>query len=149
MEIKKTVEKIVKKYGSRDPFRIAEKMNIIILYEEFENIRGFYNKCYRQKFIHLNSRLSEKQRLFTLSHEIGHAVLHPDANTPFLRDNTFFSINKLEREANLFACELLYPDSMFEEYKELSIYDISDMLGLDINIVKYRMERIYREGVKK
>ncbi|MBR1445260.1 MAG: ImmA/IrrE family metallo-endopeptidase [Firmicutes bacterium] len=142
MEINKIVEKIVKKCDTRDPFKIAEKMNIIILYEEFENIRGFYNKCYRQKFIHLNNGLNEKQRLFTLSHEIGHAVLHPNANTPFLRDNTFFSINKLEREANIFACELLYPDSVFEEYKEISIYDISVILELDINLVKYRMDRI-------
>ena len=113
-----------------------------ILYEELEDIRGFYNKCYRQRFIHLNSRLDEKQRIFTLSHEIGHALLHPDANTPFLRGNTFFSINKLEREANIFACELLYPDSMLEEYRELSVYDISKILGIDADIVKYRMDNI-------
>ena len=41
------------------------------------------------------------------AHELGHAVLHTHANTPFLRKNTFFSVDKLEIEANTFAALLL------------------------------------------
>ncbi|MGQ0440076.1 ImmA/IrrE family metallo-endopeptidase, partial [Bacillus sp. B-TM1] len=32
------------------------------------------------------------------AHELGHAVLHTHANTPFLRKNTFFSISNLSTE---------------------------------------------------
>lgn len=55
-------------------------------------------------------------RKFVCAHELGHALLHPGINTPFLKASTLFSVNKLEREANEFAVELLLPDDLIKEY---------------------------------
>ena len=36
-------------------------------------------------------------------HELGHSVLHPNLSTPFLKENTLYSINKLELQVNIHA----------------------------------------------
>ena len=93
MEIKQRVNRLCRKYGTRDPFELAERMNILVVREPLGSINGYYNQCYRQKFIHINEELEEYRQKFTCAHELGHAVLHPKANTPFLRDNTMFSVS--------------------------------------------------------
>jgi Zn-dependent peptidase ImmA (M78 family) len=99
--------KLVKKYETRDPFRIAKELGIIILYEPLGTINGYYNKVYRQKFIHINENLTEYNKIFTAAHELGHALLHPNSNTPFMKSYTFMNIDRLEIEANEFAVNLI------------------------------------------
>ena len=66
--IKKEVVKLVKKYKTRNPFEIAKNENIIVIYEELGSINGYYNKFARQKFIHINSNLSEQMQIVTCAH---------------------------------------------------------------------------------
>lgn len=130
MEIKQRVNRLCRKYGTRDPFELAERMNILVVREPLGSINGYYNQCYRQKFIHINEELEEYRQKFTCAHELGHAVLHPKANTPFLRDNTLFSVSRLEREANCFAAELLCPDKVLLEYPGCTVGELARILGI-------------------
>ena len=130
MEIKQRVNRLCRKYGTRDPFELAERMNILVVREPLGSINGYYNQCYRQKFIHINEELEEYRQKFTCAHELGHAVLHPKANTPFLRDNTLFSVSRLEREANCFAAELLCPDEVLLEYPDYTVGELARILGI-------------------
>ena len=107
---KVTPKQLISKYKTNNPQEIAQELGIIILFEPLGEINGYYNTAFRQKFIHINNTLVEAKQKFTIAHELGHALLHPKANTPFLRDNTLFSINKLEIEANKFAVDLLITD---------------------------------------
>ena len=129
MEIKQRVNRLCRKYGTRDPFELAERMNILVVREPLGSINGYYNQCYRQKFIHINEELEEYRQKFTCAHELGHAVLHPKANTPFLRDNTLFSVSRLEREANCFAAELLCPDEVLLEYPGYPVGELARIGG--------------------
>lgn len=74
---------------------------------------------------------------FVCSHELGHAVLHPRSNTPFLRNKTLFSIDKNEVEANTFAVELLMDDEKINKFKEtnLSIQEIGKICGVPGKVV--------------
>jgi Zn-dependent peptidase ImmA (M78 family) len=74
---------------------------------------------------------------FVCAHELGHAVLHPKSNTPFLRANTLFSIEKLEVEANTFAVELLLPDDVIAQCQnsDLTIYDIAKVHSVPKELV--------------
>lgn len=110
--------KIVKKHGTTNPFEIAKRKDIIVLFEDLGNTLGFYNTYKRFKFIHINNKINETTQKFVCAHELGHAVLHPKANTPFLRNQTFFSVDRLEIEANTFAVELLLTDEMISAYKD-------------------------------
>ena len=69
MDIKGLAEKICKEYNSRDPFEIAERRNIIVVFESLGSIRGYYSRSLRQKFIHINQDLERQQALFTCGHE--------------------------------------------------------------------------------
>ena len=132
MEIKEYVRNIVKKHNTTNPFEIAKRKNIIVLFEDLGNTLGFYNTYKRFKFIHINNKIDETTQRFVCAHELGHALLHPKANTPFLRNKTFFSVDRLEIEANTFAVELLLPDEMISEYQDtnLSIQEIAEIYGI-------------------
>ncbi|MEB4819044.1 ImmA/IrrE family metallo-endopeptidase [Bacillus thuringiensis] len=132
MKIKEYVMKIVKKHGTTNPFEITKRKDIIVLFEDLGNTLGFYNTYKRFKFIHINNRIDETTQRFVCAHELGHALLHPKANTPFLRNKTFFSVDRLEIEANTFAVELLLPDEMISEYQDtnLSIQEIAEIYGI-------------------
>ena len=42
MDIKRLAESLVKKFGTRDPIRIAEELGYIIIYTPLVGVRGFY-----------------------------------------------------------------------------------------------------------
>lgn len=138
LSIKEKVEFLCKKYDSRDPFEIARQKGIYILHEPLGTIKGYYNRCYRQKFIHINSSVPREEEAFICAHELGHAVLHPTANTPFLQSNTFFCVNKLEIEANRFAADLICPDEAIQELSGYTVPEIASCLGLDEELVRYK-----------
>lgn len=129
--IKKIVLKLVKTYKTNNPFELAEFKNIsVIPWDLHDDIKGFYRYVRRNKFIFYNKNIHEGEKNFVCAHELGHAVLHPKENTPFMRVNTLFSIDKIEVEANTFAVELLIPDNELIEYKHLPMQDIAGIYGV-------------------
>lgn len=119
MDIKLKVLNLIVKYGTKNPFKLAKKLNIEILIEDLGEVRGLFKKILRRKFIFINSNLSEFDRLLVCCHELGHAILHSSSEYQFLIDNTsLLRRSRLEDEANLFASYLLIPDDeVFEEYE--------------------------------
>lgn len=145
MNIKTIVQTLVNKYKTNDPFEICDYKNIIVSKEPLGTIKGYYSKFYRQKIIHINSELDYHQRLITCAHELGHAIIHPNSNTPFLKGNTFLLVDKLEIEANKFACYLIFSDEEFLNLKDYTIYEIAQILGIEVSLVEYRLKRIYKK----
>ena len=113
MDIREEVAYLKRYYKTDDPFDVIRAKNILLLYEELGLIKGYYNRVLRQKQIHINCNLEGNQRIFTATHELGHAIMHPKANTPFLLANTYQSVDKLEIEANKFAVEFLITDETY------------------------------------
>ncbi|EOW9529611.1 ImmA/IrrE family metallo-endopeptidase [Bacillus cytotoxicus] len=132
MDIKEFVLYITKKYETTNPFEIARQKEIIVLYDDLGNTLGFYNTYKRFKFIHINNQIDEITQRFVCAHELGHALLHPKSNTPFLRKKTFYSVDRLEIEANTFAVELLLTDEMISQYKNtnLSMQEVAEIHGV-------------------
>lgn len=119
MWIKEIVEDLIKKYNTSDPFEIAKAKNIYVFEMDLhEEISGFYKYIRRNKFIYLNLNLNKEDKIFTLSHELGHSELHNGINAPFLKRKTLFSVDKIENEANRFAVELLLSDKVITEHKD-------------------------------
>ncbi|MCM3736228.1 ImmA/IrrE family metallo-endopeptidase [Bacillus cytotoxicus] len=147
MTIKEYVLHIIKKHESTDPFDIARQNEIIVLYEDLGNTLGFYSSYKRFKFIHVNNQIDEITQRFVCAHELGHAVLHPKANTPFLRNQTFFSVDRLEIEANTFAVELLLTDEMISEYENtnLSIQEVAEIHGVPQSFARLKTYETFRK----
>lgn len=135
-------EKLCRILDTRNPFELAASLGIVVLYEPLGSIQGYYNKCYRQKFIHINEELDGYEATFACAHELGHAILHSDVNTPFLRKNTMFSVGRIETEANRFALDLLFEDEELQPFLERSITDAAAYMGVDVPLAKYRMEGV-------
>ncbi|MGC8229873.1 ImmA/IrrE family metallo-endopeptidase [Pseudobacillus badius] len=131
--IKDTVVQLTKKYKTNNPYEIAAAKNIYVMEQDLhESIYGFYKYIRKNKFIFINSNIQQTLKFFTCAHELGHSELHPRVNTPFLKANTLFTVNKVEVEANKFAVELLLPDEEVYQYKHtnLSISEISKIFGI-------------------
>ena len=116
MDIQFRVLKLIKTYGTNNPFKLAKKLNIEIIFDDLGEVRGLFKRILKRKFIFINSELSEFDQMLVCSHELGHAVLHASSNYQFMIDNTkILRLSKLENEANLFASYLLFPNDDFIE----------------------------------
>lgn len=124
--IEKGVKKLIINHDTNNPFKIAKKLGITVLHEDLGNTLGFYSKHFRMKFIHVNQNLELEEKEFVCAHELGHALLHPDANTPFLKKHTLFSTDKIEQEANAFALNLLFHEK-----------DLNEQLTIELALNRY------------
>jgi len=101
-------QKIIKKYDTNDPFKIAKTKNINVICTNLgPTTWGFRIREKRISVIYVNNQLKRHKRYYALAHELGHEFLHPHINTPFLRTNTLFSVSKVEKEAHRFGVHLL------------------------------------------
>ena len=74
-----------------------------------------------------------------MAHELGHAILHMKEDCCFIKNHTLFLASRLEIQANLFTAELILPDGSLQEYAQLSVYDAANILGLNSDLVRYRL----------
>ena len=110
--IYKKANQAVKKYGTRDPFKIAEASGVHLYYEQFNSLLGLYTCKWRRRMIFLNNRLEEPLSAIVLAHELGHDVLHREIAETGLREYNIFGIKDItEQEANIFAAHLLLDDN--------------------------------------
>lgn len=145
MDEQSLVRQVEKKYKTRSPHELTSSMGIILHREELGSILGYYYKAYRIKHIVLNSDLEYMSPLeqYVLSHELGHSVIHPNANTPFLRANTFLSVDRMEIEANKFAMYLLITDEDIQEYaveQQYTVDMLASLWGYEKKLIELRLK---------
>ncbi|WP_121639662.1 ImmA/IrrE family metallo-endopeptidase [Virgibacillus sp. Bac330] len=136
--IKTIVDKLVQAHGTNDPFDIASALDIHVYKKELHSeIMGFYKYIRRNKFIFINSNLDFEEQRFTCAHELGHSQLHPRLNTPFLRNKTLYSLDKIEREANTFAVEMLMHETDLLQFQNqtLTLYEAAKIYGIPQEII--------------
>ena len=134
MDIKAAVTQLLKKHNTNNPYKLAELLNIIICYADLGSTWGYYTTYKRSRFIIINQNISETLQTYTCAHELGHSVLHKGVSTPFLRKHTLFSVEKIERQANTFAVELLLPDDLLKQYPDTSIHRLADMVSVPMGL---------------
>lgn len=139
-EYKKIIYHLTQKYNTSNPFELADALKISVYYENLGTINGYYNKPLRMKQIHINSTLDKHMAEYTCAHELGHAILHPNASTPFLRSKTMISVDKMEIEANTFAVNLLIPDKTILENCWYTTEQFSRLLGYDQALIELRLK---------
>ncbi|WP_270471659.1 ImmA/IrrE family metallo-endopeptidase [Hungatella hathewayi] len=147
MDEREYVQKVIRKYKTRSPYELTSSMGVILHREELGGILGYYYKVFRIKHIVLNSDLEymSPEEKYVLSHELGHSVVHPDANTPFLRANTYLSVDRMEIEANKFAMQLLISDDDIREYaieQQYTIDMLARMWGYEKKLIELRLKEM-------
>lgn len=142
--MKRTIRQLVayykRKFETSDPFEIAKMLNIEVQMGDIGSRSGCYMYIKRHKCIFINENLEEHEMRLVMAHELGHAILHPKDNCYFIRNKTLLLNSKNEVQANQFAAELLIPDSLIEENKDLSIEQFSRMIGYSKELVELRLK---------
>lgn len=142
MNIKTRAESIVKKYNTNNPFEIADKLNIKINFMNYpEEVNGLYIYVHRNSLIFINDNLPYMMQKVVCAHELGHAVLHHQKNSTFMKSYTLFSIPKHENEANLFCTYLLLPEKDLVEYENLTIEQIAAATFIPVHYIKLRLQK--------
>lgn len=140
MDIKKIVNSLVKKHKTRNPFEIIKGLNVILVPVPLKGVRGFYQYFQRNNIIYIDDSLPEHEQNLVCAHELGHMLLHKKANALFMDTYTGFNTTKYEKEADLFAMELLVPDETFLEYQEYTTEQIALALGYTEKLIKLRLK---------
>ncbi|HRH45286.1 MAG TPA: ImmA/IrrE family metallo-endopeptidase [Pyrinomonadaceae bacterium] len=131
--IKQLVKKILIENNIQSPYvrieDIVKNIGIELIEEDAnDDIAGFLIKNYDEKtaIIGVNKNHKPNRRRFTIAHELGHFFLHNyegvhfdgkhSGSQMFLRDEKSTKGTDIEeREANLFAAELLMPEILLQK----------------------------------
>lgn len=138
MNIKKIVLNLIKKYNTQDPFELAELLNIEYIIGSMGKCNGCYLYLKRHRCIFINDNLSDSEMSIVMAHELGHAILHRTENCYFIRNKTFMSTARIEKEANTFAAELLIPDSLIYENPGITKNQLARLAGYDEKIMEFK-----------
>lgn len=132
-----------------DAVAIAERNGIqvkeIEMPTSYEDVAGFYNE--KEKTIYVAKDDKPTRKLFTVAHELGHALLEHKNYSVLLRiPNERTSYTRVEKEANAFASHLLMPNFMLKEYLEKYHFtgsnykEMADIFGVPIKAMKVQLE---------
>ena len=110
---------------------------------KYSNVAGFINL--ENKQVVLNRSDAGTRQAFTLAHELGHWLLHPQ-----LRDQPETLIvlrqplgrtggDPLEREANCFAANLLVPRDFLIQYITYPVSTIAKAFGVSPDVIEFRL----------
>ncbi|SKC79863.1 Predicted Zn peptidase [Maledivibacter halophilus] len=150
--ILKKVDKLIKIHKTRNPFEIAESMNITVKYDDLGSLKGFYFYQSRFRYIVINENIDDRLKPIICAHELGHDRLHQSfAKSGAIKEFSFFDMSaKPEREANLFMAELLVTDDDILNLTKLGYnHDfIARELGVPIEVVDFKGQILRKKGFK-
>lgn len=94
----------------------TEKYGLLLFKEDIAKLSGFIGYGDNGlSAICINYKRPIGHQNFTLAHELGHWFMHNGQNISDDDKTCSFSTESIEREANMFAAELLYPERLFIE----------------------------------
>ncbi len=147
----KRAREIIRQVGRRDMKRVAQELNIKVLYNEnFTKLLGMYFYQWRNRFIFLNANLDNIWLNMVLAHEIGHDQLHRDlAKQTQLQEFELFRLNsRTEYEANAFAAHLLMDtDAVYAELKDgCDEFTLAQKMNCNINLALVKLQEMAKLG---
>ncbi len=143
---------LVRRCGTRDPFRIAQELGVEVLFcDDFGPLKGMYRVIKRNRFIFINKDLSPRMQRIVCAHELGHDQLHRYlAKGNALQEFMLYDMaTKPEYEANIVAAEILLDTDELLEYVYHYGYtseQIARAMHTDINLVALKIAHLAETG---
>ena len=146
----RAVERLIKKYDTRDPYELCKLLGIKIhYYDSQKKLKGFFYYQSRQKNIVIDSNVNEVLERILIAHELGHAILHTKiAMMRGFQEMEVFDGSSLEEdEANFFAAELLLEDqAVLECLSEYSFFETAKRLYVPAALLDYKFSLLHEKG---
>ena len=142
MDARALAKKAVAKYATRDPYRIAGELGILVILCPLCEVRGARQYIHRRTIIYINSSLDEAQQRLVCAHELGHHFCHRGLNRFFMDHNTGMVSNRYENEAHRFALELLDTDAELQPFLTRPVRDAAAYMGVPEQQAAQRMKNV-------
>ena len=142
-------EEVRNSFGGRNIYQTAENSGAKVWLRPLGGLKGFYVFENGFRYIVINNQLDEITRRVVCAHELGHDILHRELSAGGIRENTMFlESNKTEREANLFAAEILLTDkAVLSELEYVSDPDTAAFeLNVPVELLEYKLELLNHKG---
>ena len=99
------------------------------------NIAVYIRDIFDLEVVFISNEIDYNFRNFILAHELGHAIMHADLSNATFK-NSLMLKNKFEREANIFALELL--DIQFDPVEDINLTfnQLSSKYGIPEDIIR-------------
>lgn len=143
-----------------DVEKIAESHNVSVVRQDLENsVSGVLVIKGERGVIGVNANHHPNRQRFTIAHELGHYLLHPEASEVFVdRSPVFFrdgnsaeGVDQQEMDANAFAAGLLMPEKDLIEllgnqpidaFDDVSVRRLSARFGVSTQALTIRLTRL-------
>jgi Zn-dependent peptidase ImmA (M78 family) len=163
-KIRDLVETLLRQNSVSEPpvpvWEIARTSGVRLAVESLEgDLSGFLYRDGSQKIIGVNTLNASVRQNFTVAHELGHLLLHDQErlhldrafSTIRLRDRVSSQgVDDAEKEANLFAAELLMPKEFLcadlagkdalDLYDENLIPEMADRYQVSVQALTFRLQ---------
>ena len=146
-------ENLIRKYGTRDPYRICSARGIRIRRMDLkQKLNGYYFYQSRIETIVMDESLPEEFCRILAAHELGHALLHRETAmqkgfTELEFPLAYDKEDSRERDANLFAAELLLDDrDVLEALQEHTFFETASLLQVPAALLDYKFYLLHKKG---
>lgn len=137
--IKRLVTYYRKKFGTDNPFEIADRLGVLYQIGHCKH-EGCYMFLKNHRYIFLSNNLNEFESRLVMAHELAHAIFDRKENCYFIRNKTLLLNSKVERRANRFAAYLLISDDMLHEYDGYTEEHFCACTGYPKELLDLRLE---------
>ncbi|MCR3758879.1 ImmA/IrrE family metallo-endopeptidase [Clostridium felsineum] len=127
-------------YNTNDPYELCAYLNIKLIKVDSTNplLLGepalYIKNLHGNEVIFINNDLNYSYNKFYLSHELGHALLHPFIRNSF--NSNLINIDKMEHQANYFAIKLMKIKFNSIELHQMTLEQIASCLELPNGVLK-------------
>ena len=154
-DIVSLAEKLKKDNGTRDPAEICRNLGYHLLYQSLGShktaIKGFVITVCGEMAVTVNSDLPENIQKIIIAHELFHALEHCGMSLCGYSEWAMFDeISDMEKEANLFAAELLLDDGEVIETLKYAddFFSAAATLYVPAELFEYKLRLMRSKGYK-
>lgn len=150
--IYKEVEKLAKRFKTRDPFQILEGLNVVIgETDRYQKLKGYCFMSCQTIYVMISSFLSEEEKRIVAAHELGHVVLHrAQLKLAPMKDEYLYNMkDNTEYQANLFAADLLLEDNEIDKMsknEDLDYFGFCSSLYSSPELMSFKLYSLIQRG---
>lgn len=147
-EIREKVRILKTYYPGYSAHQILKQLKVVTNFLDDTNEDEMPEGCYyildNVKFVSINSSLPEHEYSRVYAHELAHVLFHPYVNTLRLEDYDKVFVRKLEIQADMFCCEFLLDDNIFDEYEGVPNEKIAIAKGVTTELVELKFNNLQK-----
>lgn len=138
-DIKSLVIGIIEEYKTNDPFTLVDILDIPVLFHDLHLETDAYRLG---DILVINKNLPYEKQKWLLAHELGHYFIHgPESTLNRFLSNKLLVRNKIEKEADIFASELLLANIDTYIIEGLTSEQLAALFKVPEKYVKYKLVR--------